>query len=131
MFILVCYIYVPLKFSHAKIYFFFNFFLNLFMIVMEREEGRDIGRGRGRLPAGSLMQDLIPGPRDHALSRRQMLPPEPPRGPMGVLFGNSFRVKSFHNPTNYFYPSYFLAEAYCSHLKFFKVIKILLCKTIC
>ena len=38
-----------------------------------KDTGRDIGRGRSRLPAGSLMQDLIPGPRDHDLSWRQTL----------------------------------------------------------
>ena len=31
----------------------------------ERERGRDKGRGRSRLPMGSRMQDLIPGPQDH------------------------------------------------------------------
>ena len=41
------------------------------MIYTER--GRDIGRGRSRLPAGSLVQGSIPGPRDHDLSRRQTL----------------------------------------------------------
>ena len=35
--------------------------------------GRDIGRGRSRLPAGSLMQNLIPGPWDHALALSQTL----------------------------------------------------------
>ena len=34
----------------------------------ERERGRDTGRGISRLHAGSPMQDLIPGPRDHNLS---------------------------------------------------------------
>ena len=44
------------------------------MIVTERERerGRDIGRGRSRLLAGSLMRDLIPD------SRSQ---PEPKAGP--------------------------------------------------
>ena len=37
------------------------------------ERVRDIGRGRSRLPTVSPMWDLIPGPRDHALSWRQML----------------------------------------------------------
>ena len=32
-----------------------------------------LGRGRSKFPAGSLMQDLVPGPQDHDLSRRQML----------------------------------------------------------
>ena len=37
------------------------------------ERGRDIGRGRSRLLKGSPMWDLIPGPRDQALSLRQIL----------------------------------------------------------
>ena len=32
-----------------------------------RDRSRDIGRERSRLHAGSLMQDSIPGPWDHAL----------------------------------------------------------------
>ena len=45
------------------------------MIVTERERerGRDTGRGRSRLLAGSPMWDLIPGPQDHTLSWKQML----------------------------------------------------------
>ena len=37
------------------------------------EKGRVTGRGRSRLPMGSLMRDSIPGPRDHDLSRRLTL----------------------------------------------------------
>ena len=37
--------------------------------MRDAERSRGIGRGR-RLPAGSLMWDLIPGPRDHDLSQR-------------------------------------------------------------
>ena len=48
---------------HVK--YFFKDFIYLFM--------RDTGRGRSRLPSGSPMQDSIPGPWDHTLSRRQML----------------------------------------------------------
>ena len=33
----------------------------------ERERGTDTGRGKSRLQAGSLTQDLIPDPQDHAL----------------------------------------------------------------
>ena len=39
----------------------------------QRERGRDVGKGRRSLPAGSLMRDSIPGPSDHDLSQRQML----------------------------------------------------------
>ena len=41
--------------------------------MKEREKGRDVGRGRSTLQAGSPMWDSIPGPQDHDLSRRQML----------------------------------------------------------
>ena len=40
--------------------------------MKDTERGRDTGRGRSRLHAGSLMQDSISEPRDHALSQRQM-----------------------------------------------------------
>ena len=46
---------------------------NLFIHERHTERGRDIGRGRSRLPAGSLMWDSIPGLQGHALSWRQML----------------------------------------------------------
>ena len=36
-------------------------FIYSFMIDREGEKGRDTGRGRSRLNAGSLMRDLIPG----------------------------------------------------------------------
>ena len=49
------------------------FVFNLFIHERHRERGRDIGRGRSRLPEGSLTWDLIPRPRDHALCQRQML----------------------------------------------------------
>ena len=42
-------------------------FIYLFMRDTERERGRDAGRGRSRLPAGSPMWDSIPGPWDHDL----------------------------------------------------------------
>ena len=52
--------------------------------MRDTEKGRDIGRGKSGLLAGSLMQDSIPGPWDHALSQRQMLTAEPPRCPSCV-----------------------------------------------
>ena len=39
--------------------------------MRDRDRGRDIGRGRSRLPPGSLIWNLIPGPQDHDLSWRQ------------------------------------------------------------
>ena len=55
-----------LKQSHFSTLFFLRFYLFI-------HEGRDIGRGRSRLPVGSPRRDSIPGPRDHYLSQRQML----------------------------------------------------------
>ena len=48
-------------------------FTYLFIHERYRKRSRDIGRQRSKLPAGSLMQDLIPRHWDHYLSRRQML----------------------------------------------------------
>ena len=41
--------------------------------MRDRERGRDIGRGRSRLPTAPPMWDSIPGPWGPALSRREML----------------------------------------------------------
>ena len=41
--------------------------------MRDRERGRDPDRGRSRLHTGSLLQDSIPGPRDHDLSQWQTL----------------------------------------------------------
>ena len=43
-------------------------FIYLFIRDPERKRGRDIGRGRGRLHAGSPTWDSIPGLQDHTLS---------------------------------------------------------------
>ena len=42
--------------------------LYLFVHDRHRERGIDIGRGRSRLPMGSLMWDSISGSQDHDLS---------------------------------------------------------------
>ena len=49
------------------------FFLRFYLLIHERhtERGRDTGRGRSRLAAGSPMRDSIPGPQGSC--------PEPPR----------------------------------------------------
>ena len=46
------------------------FFLRFYLFIHERhrERGRDTGRGRSRLHAGSLTWDSIPGRQDHDLS---------------------------------------------------------------
>ena len=63
---------------------FFTFYL--FIHESHRERGRDISRGRSRLPVGSLMWDSIPGPRDHSLNRRQMLNHWATQVPLFLLF---------------------------------------------
>ena len=63
----------PCYSSVSSFLLFFKDFIYLFIHERHRERGRDTGRGRTRLPAGSLMRDSIPGPPDHDLSRRQML----------------------------------------------------------
>ena len=41
--------------------------------MRDLERGRDTGKGRSRLPAGSPMWDSVPRPRDQDLSQRLML----------------------------------------------------------
>ena len=66
----------------------FSFFiLRFYLFIHERtKRGRDIGRGRSRLPAGSLMWDLIPGPQQHDLSQRQMFNLWATQAPFELLF---------------------------------------------
>lgn len=42
----------------------------LFIHERHTERGRDTGKGRTRLPAGTLIQDLIPGPQDPRIMTR-------------------------------------------------------------
>ena len=50
-----------------------TFFKILFIHERHTERGRDIGRGRSTLSAGSPKRYLIPGPQDHNLSQKQMI----------------------------------------------------------
>ena len=61
--------------SNSALFLFFKIFLKSYLFTRgtEKERGRDIGSGRSRLHAGSLMWDLIPELWNHALSQRQML----------------------------------------------------------
>ena len=47
-------------------------FIYLFMKDTHTHRGKDTGRGRSRLHAGTPMWDSIPGPQDHALGQRQV-----------------------------------------------------------
>ena len=51
----------------------FSFYFIIYLLMRDTKRGRDIGRGRSRLPEGSLMWDSIPEPWDHHLTQRQML----------------------------------------------------------
>ena len=61
----------PLR--HPGIPKIFYFLKILFIHESHGERGRDIDRGKSRLHAGSLIQDLIPGLQDHTLGQRQVL----------------------------------------------------------
>ena len=71
--------------------FFIKDFIYLLMIDTERS--RDIGRWRSRLPLESLMWDLFLGPWDHNLSQRQMLNTEPPRAQFLCIFQDKIKWK--------------------------------------
>ena len=70
---------------HECIQFFFKDLIYLFM--RDTEKGRDTGRGRSRLPAGTPKWDWIPGPQDQALSQRCSTT-EPLRCPQIFFFFN-------------------------------------------
>ena len=53
-----------------------------------RDTGRDIGRGRNRLPVGSPVRDLIPGSQDHALRWRAYASPLSHPGAPTIYFWN-------------------------------------------
>ena len=65
--------------AHMRTSSFFLDFIYLFMRDTERYRGRDTGRGRSRLHAGSPMWDSIPGPGDHNLSQGRCSITEPSR----------------------------------------------------
>ena len=60
-----------LKRSTKAFFFLKKDFIYLFM--RDTQRGRDTGRGRSRLHAGSPTRDSIPGLQDHALGPRQAL----------------------------------------------------------
>ena len=53
----------------------------IYLFIRDRERGRDIGRGRSRVPVGNPMKDSIPGPQDHDWSEGRCSTTEPPRCP--------------------------------------------------
>ena len=63
-------IFKPPQLERALLIYFWGF---IYLFMRHTERGKDTGRGRSRLPVGSLMWDSIPGPWDHDLSQGQML----------------------------------------------------------
>ena len=65
-----------------------------------RDRGRDIGRGRSKLPVGSPMRDLILGLQGHSLSHRQTdaQPLSHPGVPNSVFIITT--LKYINNPYN-------------------------------
>ena len=80
-----------------SVYSFFKTIL--FIYSWERERGREIGRGRSRLPSGSLMWDSISGLQDHALSQRQVLNHSATQASLAlyILFSFFFFFKSVYS----------------------------------
>ena len=68
----------------GRLDFFLKDFIYLFIHEKHRERGRDLGRRRSRLPAGSLMQDLIPGSSPEPKADR-CSSTEPPRYPSFIF----------------------------------------------
>ena len=68
------------------------------LFMRDTERGRDGGRGRSRLPAGSPKRDSIPGPRDQALSQRQTLSPSHP-GILPDAFQMCSSFTATHSPS--------------------------------
>ena len=67
------------------------FLLRFYLLIHERhrDRGRDIGRGRSRLHAGSRMQDPIPGPENTTSTKGRRSTTEPPRCPSPMWGSNS------------------------------------------
>ena len=67
-----------LNFQTRGLPFSFSFFLNFIYSWDTQREAETQAEGEAGSLQGNLMWNLIPGPRDHHLSQRQMLKAEPP-----------------------------------------------------
>ena len=71
----------------------------MYLFMRDTERGRDSGRGRSKPLTGSSMrdsiQDLIPGPWDHALgsAKRRCSTTEPPRCPYSLVLMDLFTIE--------------------------------------
>ena len=68
-----------------------------------RDTGRDMDRGRSRLPVGSPMQDSIPGPHDHNLSQRQMLNHWATQASLNKAFIRNILTMLMHDPNRIYF----------------------------
>ena len=79
---------------------FFRFFIYSFMRDTEREKGAETGRGRTRLPTGSMIWDSIPNPRITPWAKDRCSTTEPPGVPvLTIKMGNSayFNGATWHS----------------------------------
>ena len=88
----------------------FILFLNFIYLLMgDWKRGRDItGRGRSRLPAGSLMEDWIPGPGITTWAKGRYSTTEPPRCPSAFLI----LIFPLILPTKFFLWSWYVASLF-------------------
>ena len=70
--------------------FLYLIFLRFYLFIRDRKRGRDTGRGRSRLHAGSPMWDSILGLRGHILSQRHTQLPNHPGIPVAFLIKKYF-----------------------------------------
>ena len=98
----------------------------------ERERGRDTGRGRSRLLAGSLMRDLILDPRITTWAQSRSPTTEPPRCSNVHLFSKPTVSEDASSPTFCYVGEYspltlpLLLLAEKEHSQLFKFKKILI-----
>ena len=86
-----------------KCFCVFVFSKDFYLFINERhtERGRDIGKGRSRLPVRNLMWDSILGPQDHDLSRRKTLSHWAIRCPMRRAYLESVLIVNTLSFPNY------------------------------
>ena len=99
--------------NQIQVLFFKKDFIYLFMKDRERERGRDIGRGRSRLHAGSPMWDSILGLQDHALGQRQPLNHWATQASLQLAFFFFFKIYLFIYLFMYLFIYLFIYDGGC------------------
>ena len=95
---------------HRETFFSLRFYV--FIHEGHRERGRDTGRGRSRLHAGSSMWDSIPGSRDHTWAKGRCSTTE---SPTGRLLASFLRLvlQSFCTSCDFFPPALLIYAREC------------------